>query len=266
MPCHPMWQGIQDHVKRTTESISRAADQFGEAVVNAFEGPFPGEGPPVATGVPVPSSYSGTQPGAPPVASGVPVAAAGTSAAGQACFAPFLLTNGTSVLVRGLVGAAQHNGQQGLVVGYDLATARYTVRLVRDGSLLRVKHANLLQRLPVELLGLRERAHLNGRSGVIVGSDEASGRYHVRLPASPQSPGTGLAGGVEAAAGETVSLQLTNLLLPAGARVTACNLTGSGEYNGRIGSVASYDRSSARYAVQLSDSHVLRLKPENVSL
>ena len=272
MPCHPMWQGIQDHVKRTTESISRAADQFGEAVVNAFEGPFPGEQPfsgeqpPIATGVPVPSSYSGTQPGASPVASGVPVAAAGTSAAGQACFALFLLPNATSVLVRGLVGAAQHNGEQGLVVGYDLATARYTVRLVRDGSLLRVKHANLLQRLPVELLGLRERAHLNGRSGVIVGSDEASGRYHVRLPASPQSPGTGLAGGVEAAAGETVSLQLSNLLLPAGARVTACNLTGSGEYNGRIGSVASYDRSSARYAVQLSDSHVLRLKPENVSL
>ena len=144
MPCHPVWQGIQDHVKRTTDSITRAADQFGEAVVNAFEGPlpFPGAQPPVATGVPVPSSYSGTQPGAPPVASGVPVAG---SAAGQACFAPFLLTSGSSVLVRGLVGASQHNGEQGLVVGYDLTTARYTVRLIRDGSLLRVKHANLLQ-------------------------------------------------------------------------------------------------------------------------
>ena len=170
------------------------------------------------------------------------------------------------IQVRGLVGAAQHNGQQGLVVGYDLATARYTVRLVRDGSLLRVKHANLLQRLPVELMGLRERAHLNGRGGVIVGCDEASGRYHVRVPASPQSAGTGLAGAVEAAPGDTVALQLSNLMLPAGARVTACNLTGSGEYNGRIGSVTSYDRSSARYAVQLSSTHVLRLKPENVSL
>ena len=160
-----MWQGIQDHVKRTTESISRAADQFGEAVVNAFEGPFPGEQPPIATGVPVPSSYSGAQPGAPPVASGVPVAAAGTSAAGQACFAPFLLTNGTSVLVRGLVGAAHHNGQQGLVVGYDLSTARYTVRLVRDGSLLRVKHATL-QQLALDLLQLRLKLVALGHLGL----------------------------------------------------------------------------------------------------
>ena len=157
MPCHPVWQGIQDAAKRTTDSISRAADQFGDTIANVFEGPgpFPGAHPPVATGVPV-SSYSGPQAGAPPVASGVPVAAAGTSAAAQACYAPFLLTNGSSVVVRGLVGAVRHNGQQGLVVGYDLATARYTVRLVQDGSLLRVNHHNLLQRLSVEVVSLRE--------------------------------------------------------------------------------------------------------------
>ena len=69
------------------------------------------------------------------MASGVPVAGAGTSAVGEACFAPFLLTNGSEVLVRGLnnASAAQHNGRQGFVVGYDLATARYTVRLIMVG-------------------------------------------------------------------------------------------------------------------------------------
>ena len=50
------------------------------------------------------------------------------------------------------------------------------------------------------------------------------------------------------AAGETVALQLVNLQLPGGTRVTACNLVESAEYNGRIGSVASYDLSSGRCA------------------
>jgi len=256
-----MWQGIQDAAKRTSESISRAANQL----VSAFEPPgqfedFHGAHPPVATGVPVPS-YGSNQDGAPPVANGVPVAgAASSSTADQACFAPFLLTNGSSVLVRGLTSAsaAQHNGQQGLVVGYDLATARYTVRLVRDGALLRVKQHNLLQRLSVQLVGLRDRASLNGRTGTIVGSDEARGRYHVHLP--PHGlPGFG-------SPDETLALQMHNLILPPAARVTVRGLTESAQYNGRIGSVVRYDLSSCRYVVQLSESLVLRLKPESVSL
>jgi hypothetical protein len=274
-------EGIQDAAKRTTENISRGVDNFMSSLESEPYpgsagyysggpyagpgypggpyagapgypgGPYPGANGPVATGVPV-SDYGGA--GGVPVASGVPVtgrpvhAAPASPGHGQA-FAPFLLTNGTSVVVRGLTENAQHNGKEGLVVGYDLGSARYTVQLVQDASLLRIKHTNVLQRLSVEVSDLRERAHLNGRTGLVVGSDVGSGRYHVRL-----------------AQDETLALQMHNLVLPPGTRVTVVGLTGSAEYNGRIGSVVSYDRAAARYAVQLSESHELRVKRENVQL
>ena len=259
-----LWQGLQDAAKEATSTISRSADAFMEAL---DPGPYPGRpdgrpayypGGPVAHGVPV----SGGAPGV-PLASGVPVGSSSSSrlptaqgvptargdgvASGQA-FAPFLLVNGTAVTVRGLVGTPQHNGKEAQVVGYDLPTARYTVQLVEDASLLRIKHNNLLQRLSVRVVDLQERDSLNGRSGLIVGCDER-GRCHVRLGQQ-----------------ETVALQVHNLLLPEGARVTIAGLTGNPQFNGRIGKVGGYDAASTRYTVQLSEGHELRVKRENVQL
>ena len=57
---------------------------------------------------------------------------------------PHVIPAGTPVLVRGLQGAAQHNGKTGSVAGYDEGSTRYTVSL-EEGESLRIKHDNLLQ-------------------------------------------------------------------------------------------------------------------------
>ena len=260
-------RGVQDGLSRVTESMDRAADDF---IRSLDPGPYPGGtygGDPVATGVPVSMSGGGSHSGVPmatgvpvssggvPMARGVPVpsggAASPSSPGAGTALAPFLLINGTSVVVRGLVGAEQHNGKEAVVTAYDLATARYTVQMVDDASLLRIKHQNLLQRSPVEVVGLQERASLNGRTGLIVGHDAERGRYHVRLGRD-----------------ETVSLRLPQLVLPPGARVLIEGLTASSYYrfNGRIGAVVSHDAADGRYSVQLSDAHELRVRRENVAL
>lgn len=261
-------RGVQDGLSRVTQNLDRAADDFMRSL---DAGPYPGGAfhgrEPVATGVPV-SMAGGGGPGV-PIASGVPVGHSGVGGVPMArgvpvpsgggaspsppgagtALAPFLLVNGTSVVVRGLTGAEQHNGKEAVVNGYDLATARYTVQLVDDATLLRIKHQNLLQRLPVEVVGLQERASLNGRAGLVVGHDAERGRYHVRLGQD-----------------ETVSLRLPQLVLPPGARVLIEGLTGSPQFNGRIGAVVSHDAADGRYSVQLSENHELRVRRENVAL
>lgn len=61
---------------------------------------------------------------------------------------------------------------------------------------LQVKHDNCLQKLAVEVVGLRDRPALNGCAGVVVGIDEAKRRYHVKLPEA------------------TISLSTCNIVLP----------------------------------------------------
>ena len=64
--------------------------------------------------------------------------------------------------------AAQHNGKEGRVIGYDLSSARYTVQLeAPDTAQLAVKHDNCLQKLAAEVVGLHERQALNGCAGLI---------------------------------------------------------------------------------------------------
>merc|ERR1719502_907694 len=97
---------------------------------------YPGGGVPVASGVPMGSSYPGAASGVPvatgvpvtgvPVgaASGVPVGAAGVPVAqampshqaqhgAPVASAVFIIPVGTRIVVRGLQSAAQHNGAEG---------------------------------------------------------------------------------------------------------------------------------------------------------
>ena len=53
--------------------------------------------------------------------------------------APSELPRGTAVAVRGLVGAAQHNGKLGKVEDYDEGSSRYVVALDDGDDALRIK-------------------------------------------------------------------------------------------------------------------------------
>ena len=62
--------------------------------------------------------------------------------------AALTLPSGAYVKLRGLKGAAEHNGKVGAIQGYDAASERYTIAL-RDGKQLALRRANLLQMLEV---------------------------------------------------------------------------------------------------------------------
>merc|ERR1719356_2031269 len=84
------------------------------------------------------------------------------------------------VLVRGLEKAPEHNGKVGRVVDFDSARARYIVDLGDSGT-LSLRPQSLTQECAVEVDGLASRPDLNGKSGRIIGYDDASGRYMVSV-------------------------------------------------------------------------------------
>ena len=149
--------------------------------------------------------------------------------------------------MRGLQGAPQHNGKRGSVQDYDEASGRYTVQLA-DGDVLKIKHANLLQNLQVEVTNMKKE-ELNGRDARIEAYDEEKQRYHVAVP------GTG-----------KVALQPANLILPTGARAHIVNLTKGTQWNQKVGKVLDFDRQEGRYLVQMSEEQQLRVRLENLLL
>jgi thiol-disulfide isomerase/thioredoxin len=120
---------------------------------------------------------------------------------------------GTTVTIQGLVGAAQHNGKTGPLLGFDAAKGRFTVAL-GGGTQVAVKPANVVLAAlgagaAVVVHGLQGAAQHNGKRGVVVGGpDPQSGRYAVQLQ------GTG-------ADDSALGVKIANLQLPESAAVSA---------------------------------------------
>ena len=161
---------------------------------------------------------------------------------------PGVLPVGTRVFIRGLQGAAQHNGKSGQVESYDTGASRYLVN-IGDGDALRIKFDNLLQNARCEVTAMQNRPELNGKNATVVGFDEERGRYHGDIE------GVGRA-----------SLQPTNLILPKGARGKVVGLTSDAgsKWNDQVGKVISFDREAGRYVVEMSREDQLRIKPANL--
>ena len=93
------------------------------------------------------------------------------------------------VALKGLVGGAEHNGQQANVLDFVADRGRFKVQLLQagGGQQLRVKPANIeVVAVPVGLAvgvgGLVGAAQHNGKRGTVAsGPDPISGRYKVRL-------------------------------------------------------------------------------------
>lgn len=153
----------------------------------------------------------------------------------------------TRVLVRGLAGAAQHNGKGGEITSFDDSSRRYTVEL-EDGDVVSIKGENLLQPCVGEVTGMVSKPELNGRSGRVREYDEAKGRYHVEVQ------------------GQVVSLKPDNLILPKDTRARVVGLVSQLQWNGKVGKVLDFDRERGRCAVQMSEEHQLMVKLENLLL
>ena len=161
---------------------------------------------------------------------------------------PGVLPAGTKVFIRGLQGAAQHNGKTGQVEQYDASAGRYLVQ-VGDGEVLRIRFDNLLQNARCTVVGMQNRPELNGKSATLVGFDEDKGRIHADI------------GGVGRA-----SLQPSNLILPKGARGKVVGLTSDAgsRWNEQVGKVVSFDHEAGRYTVEMSPTDQLRVKAANL--
>lgn len=165
---------------------------------------------------------------------------------------PSVVPAWTSITVRGLKGAAQHNGKVGQIESYDADAGRYAVRLA-NGEGVKIKFENVLQRLEADLMGEQSgtQAKLDGRRAIITGYDEAAGTYAADLRG-----------------GGRATLHPTNLIWPNGTRgkVVGLQSAGASKWNDRIGQVLDFDREAGRYLVQMSKDDQLRVRQPNFRL
>ena len=88
-------------------------------------------------------------------------------------------------------------------------------------------------------------------NALVVGYDEATDRYLADIRG-----------------GQRASLQLLNLILPAGARGRVMGLTSAAgsRWNGQIGAIIGFDREAGRYVVQMSKEDQVKIRPGNFRL
>lgn len=161
---------------------------------------------------------------------------------------PDVLPEGTRVLVRGLTGAAQHNGKTGTVAGFEPQAHRYVVTL-EDGEALRIKGENLLQPVVGEVTGMVSKPELNGQKGTVRDYDASKGRYVVSMQN-----------------GVALALKPENLILPKGARAKVVGLVSQPQWNDKVGKVLDFDRERRRYVVQMLADQQLSVKLESLML
>ena len=167
---------------------------------------------------------------------------------------PNIIPKDTAVSVHSLQSAAQYNGMEGKLVGYDATKGRYQVSFGDDDNAISVKSSNFVQLVPnVRVRDIASRPSLNGCSGQVIGYN--ADRFHVRLA------GAGLSGNAP-----VVGVSLANLELPAETRVHIHSLSGAPQYNGTTGKVVAFLEADNRYVVEVAGHKQLKLKSENIMI
>lgn len=158
---------------------------------------------------------------------------------------PGIIPPWTSVTVRGLKGAAQHNGKLAQIESYDDESGRYALRLA-NGEGVKIKYENVLQRLEVECYAMA--VEMNGLRATITSFDEDTDRYQCDIRGHGKQP-----------------LLRTNMILPTSARGRVVGLASAAgsKWNHQIGEVLSFDREAGRYVVSMSREDQLRIRPVN---
>ena len=104
----------------------------------------------------------------------------------------------------------------------------------------------------VVVTGIESRPEFNGQKGTIRGWQSDTGRYAVQL-----------------ASGQAMGLLPSKVQLPVGTNIMLTNLS-SDQFNGRRGTITSYDEENGRYVVKTFSSdnkeQALKVKRENVKV
>merc|ERR1719265_2563235 len=80
----------------------------------------------------------------------------GKGAQRKAPMPPHALPENTTVTIRGLTKAQEHNGKTGKITGWDEQKGRYEVSLEREET-LSLRPANLTQRCSAEIQGIESQ-------------------------------------------------------------------------------------------------------------
>mmetsp|Transcript_48503 Transcript_48503/g.113538 ORF Transcript_48503/g.113538 Transcript_48503/m.113538 type:complete len:361 (-) Transcript_48503:173-1255(-) len=164
---------------------------------------------------------------------------------------PHAMPNGTSVTIRGLQGKQEHNGKTGRIAGWDQEKGRYTVDIDGEDNIA-LRPSNLTQRVAVEITGIESQPGLNGQSGEIIGYDEKTSRYTVKLKVKMDN------------GRDVLGLAASNVILPVGTRCVVKGLQGKPELNEQMAKIAEFDQSAFRYTVQCQNGSSIKIKLENV--
>jgi len=161
---------------------------------------------------------------------------------------PYAMSRTTSVVVRDLAKAQEHNNKIGRITGWDEAKRRYEVELEGDETTLSLRSANLTQLCGAEISGLEGQPELNGQKVRII--NYRDGRYHVKL--SERINGR-----------DVVGLEAAKVILNKGTRVVTQGLTKE-EHNGKMGSITDIDKEAMRYTVSCEGGNTIKIKFDNV--
>mmetsp|Transcript_26587 Transcript_26587/g.70192 ORF Transcript_26587/g.70192 Transcript_26587/m.70192 type:complete len:357 (-) Transcript_26587:211-1281(-) len=179
---------------------------------------------------------------------GMPGKGGGRGSRAPAPTPPHAMPNGTTVMVRDLSKAQEHNGKTGKIAGWDQTKGRYEVELDGDTT-LSLRPANLTQQVSVSLTGIESAPELNGQAATVLNFQE--GRYMVRLKSK-------LANGRD-----VVGLQPANVILPSGTRVVVQGLSNE-QFNGLMAQITEVDKEVLKYTVLTQSGKHIKIKLENV--
>lgn len=169
-------------------------------------------------------------------------------------------------------------GRTGRVVEWDGGKAEYTLLLEAtdreqrtfksrklvpwgagyeyEDNFVRLARGNVQQLVEgIAVVGLKSQAHLNGRSGRVLGFDRAAARYRVSLRLDER--------GRERGEDIEVAVKSDNLVFPNGTRVELVGLINAKIHNGKWGTITEYNSVQGRYTVCVSDDLSLRPRLAN---
>jgi curved DNA-binding protein CbpA len=162
----------------------------------------------------------------------------------------YVLPDHTTVTIRGLVKAQEHNGKTGKISGWDDQKSRYSVSLERDET-LSLRPSNLTQRCDVEITGIESQPQLNGQLAEVLNYIDEQNRYQVKLKVKME-------GGRD-----VIGVRPDNVIFQKGTRVIVTGLSNA-EFNGQMAQIQDVDREAMRYTVNLQSGKAIKIKLENV--
>jgi len=158
------------------------------------------------------------------------------------------MPSGTSVVVRDLTKAQEHNNKNGRISGWDEAKRRYEVELDDRETTLSLRAANLTQLCSAEIFGIESTPELNGQQAKIINFRD--GRYNVKL--SERISGR-----------DVIGLEASKVILKKGTRVVTQGLS-KAEHNDKMGQITEIDSEAMRYTVQCEGGRTIKIGYDKV--